>query len=87
MHNRCVCSKINGFEAVGSSMGNALTFNLDLQFTEQSLTGRTIYAAVSRLLFGFQAAAGSRQKDLRENLAIEASCCSRLSTIIGVFLP
>ena len=55
-----------------------------LQFTDWSLAGGTICAAVSRLLCGFQAAASSRRKGLRENAVIQASSCRLTSTLIGL---
>ena len=61
-----------------------LNSNLYLLLTERSLIGRTVYAAVSRLLCGFQAASSSRRTGSIKNWVIPASSWSPTSTQSGL---
>ena len=62
---------------------NTLDSNLYLLFTERSLIGRTVYAPVSRLLCGFQAASSSTRTGSIKNSVIPASSWNPTSTHSG----
>ena len=63
---------------------SALNSNLYLLFTERSLIGRTVCAAVPRLLCGFQAASSSRRTGSIKNSVIPGSSWSPTTTHLGL---